>query len=152
MLEHLSCKMQDAQLQLMKSICPFQKYPSKQSYVEDTVDHWNIFLTLHHYIVQGDGQNICYVRCETRKQTAIFHSPYRFSLCHCLKIVFQDYSGGFWASSFLGMSCDSQHSQLRSLGKQYLLKQLRLVGWLLSFFTWRTDLPLVITSISMKRS
>lgn len=49
---HLSCKMQDAQLQLMKAICPFQKYPSKQSYAEDTVDHWNnIFLTLHHYIV-----------------------------------------------------------------------------------------------------
>lgn len=52
LLEHLSCKMQDAQLQLMKAICPFQKYPSKQSYAEDTVDHWNnIFLTVHHYIV-----------------------------------------------------------------------------------------------------
>lgn len=42
LLWHLPCKMQDTQLQLMKAICPFQKYHIKQSHGKGVGDHRTI--------------------------------------------------------------------------------------------------------------
>ena len=43
LLWHLPCKMQDAHLQLMKAICPFQKYPSEQSHGKGIGEHQKFF-------------------------------------------------------------------------------------------------------------